>query len=200
MDHSKPELYNSSSYDQLQPAEQVFVDAHISKIQNVKKETVSSAVLLDGKEVMIPYSIDARGKAMLRKPLVQAAILERRRHVSEKLEIRAETVLNEVAAVAFSNVASFINIKQDGGFEFNLSKATMVQLSAIQELICDNGKIKIKMHNKNDAIEKLMKYLQLYAPERVELIGEILTKKININMTIDEAAALYAHSLKNKND
>lgn len=102
-------------------------------------------------------------------------------------EISADRVLREVAFLAFSNMQDYITVKENGDAFIDLSKMSRDQAAALAafevielpsqniieagiELPRECVKVKIKMHDKLGALEKLMKHLGLLK-EKVEIAG-----------------------------
>ncbi|MEN6509301.1 MAG: terminase small subunit [Smithella sp.] len=92
-----------------------------------------------------------------------------------KLEITSETVLHEIAKMAFANMFDYITIQKDGTAYVDLSRITRDQATAIQELSLEEGtegagdgakpikKIKFKLSGKKENLELLGRYLKLFS-------------------------------------
>jgi phage terminase small subunit len=102
--------------------------------------------------------------------------------VSAKLEISADRVLGELAKLAFSNMADYVEVSADGTARVDLSGLTRDQMAAIEQLetreYIENEKfeddaqagrevrkIKFKLSNKREALELLGKHLRLFQEE-----------------------------------
>lgn len=210
MAYDHPDLYpglssvaRASDYAHLRPVEKAFVDAYLSNLQ-MSAKAAGKAI----SDMLGHADVDnsERANAMLQKPHVKRAIAERARQLASKFEVEANSVVKEVAQIAFANMSNYLHITADGDPYIDLSHCTFDQLAAIQEVTVEDytegrgddardvRRIKLKLHPKLEALEKLMKYLQMYAPERIDV--NVRTENVNINMTAQEAAELYAQSLR----
>ena len=114
------------------------------------------------------------GYENLRKPQIADAIQQAMEARAEKLEITADRVLQELARMAFANMADYINVLDDGSAVVDLSELTPAQSAAIQEITSDvyvegRGddaervkKIKFKLHSRCRPLELLGKHLGMF--------------------------------------
>lgn len=209
MAYDHPDLYpglerveRASGYARLKPAEKAFVDAYLANMGTSARsagKAITDVLKLD-------HDNSDRAQQMLSKPHVRSAIHERAKQIAAKFDVDANSVIKEVANIAFANMSNYLHITADGDPYIDLSGCDFNQLAAIQEVTVEDftegrgddardvRRIKIKLHPKLEALEKLMKYLQMYAPERIDV--NVRTENVNINMTAQEAAELYAQSLR----
>ncbi len=95
-------------------------------------------------------------------PAVKEEIARRIDRVLGPLHARAERIINETAALAYSNMLDYIKIEEDGSFRVDLSKVDRIQGSAIQELSYDvEGRPKIKLVDKKASLELLGRFKKL---------------------------------------
>lgn len=210
MAYDHPDLYPdvperisvAPAYPRLKPVEKAFVDAYVSHLGASARSAGKAITEVLGTQV----DNSERANAMLAKPHVKRAINERARQIAAKFNVDGNSVVKEVANIAFANMANYLHITEGDDPYIDLSKCTFDQLAAIQEVTVEDytdgrgddarevKRIKIKLHPKLEALEKLMKYLQLYAPERIDV--NVTSTNVNVNMTPQEAAELYAQSLR----
>lgn len=119
-------------------------------------------------------TIDAAASRFMRRPDVRKRVQALMDARAEKLEISAEKVLQEIAALAFANHADFLTIQDDGSAVIDLTALTRQHLAAIQEITVDEyveGKgeaarnvkrVKLKLHDKGVNLERLGKHLKLF--------------------------------------
>lgn len=130
---------------------------------------------------------------LLRNAMVQKRLAELKEQSIGRVksdtqyEISADRVLREVAFLAFSNMQDYITVKENGDAFIDLSRMSRDQAAALAafevielpsqniieagiELPRECVKVKIKMHDKMGALEKLMKHLGLLK-EKVEIAG-----------------------------
>lgn len=94
-------------------------------------------------------------------------------------------VLDELAAISFSNIDNYIQRQPDGSAYIDINKATPDQMRAVSEIICDTyvkgrGKdarevkrTKLKLHDKPAALDKMAKVLAMYAPQQLQVGGRV---------------------------
>ncbi|MGV8059796.1 MAG: terminase small subunit [Smithellaceae bacterium] len=120
-----------------------------------------------------------------------------------KLEITNETVLQEIAKLAFCNMFDYISINKDGTAVVDFLKLTREQAAAIQELSFEEGmeagvggakpvkKVKFKLSDKKGSLELLGKYLKLFSdttPAISPKVEKILNDVLSETMTAREAS------------
>lgn len=208
-----PALYREPSepiadaYTSLRPAEKAFVDAYLANLgssASAAGQTLWDAVRRGAR----PSDVSARGAAMLQLPRVQAAISERAKALCDKFELDQNRVLKEVANIAFSNMAHYLHLTPDGDPYISLANCTYEQLAAISEVTVEDftegrgddsrnvRRIKLKLHKKLEGLEKVIKLLQMYAPERVEHTHHVAVSEFDATMTPEQLADEWAKRLK----
>jgi phage terminase small subunit len=99
-------------------------------------------------------------------PEVRAEINRRLEARKQRLEINEDAVLHEYARVAFANIGDALVYDDEGCARIELGKLTQDQLAAISAVEIDKkGGIRVRMHDKLDALEKLGKRLRLFGRE-----------------------------------
>lgn len=110
-----------------------------------------------------PMSVCTR---LLENAGISAAIKEKQAEMHQKLDINAERVLQELASVGFANISDYmdwndgsVNLKDSG-------QLTREQTGAVSEVVYhfgeNSGQVKIKMHDKLKALEKLGSHLGMW--------------------------------------
>jgi phage terminase small subunit len=119
-----------------------------------------------------------QGARLLRNAQIKAAVQK----TLNKLEISAETVLAEIAKLAFSNMGDFVQPSPDGSqLVPDFSKLTREQMAAIQEIKVDESaggggdgkreriqRTTFKLADKGLNLERLGRNLKLFT-DRIEL-------------------------------
>lgn len=120
-----------------------------------------------------------------------------------KLDINNDTVLQEIAKMAFGNMLDYIKVQADGTAYVDLSKLTREQAAAIQELSFEElmegcgedarpiKKVKFKLADKKGSLELLGKYLKLFSdttPVMSQGMEALLNGVISGTMPAREAA------------
>lgn len=115
-----------------------------------------------------------RGRTLLAKPWMRDYIEECRALMRERLRVTEDTIIEEIAKLAFANITDFIVIQQDGTAQTDLSGLTREQLAALSEVTIDtymDGKgedarpvksVKFKLAPKLAALELLGKRHKLW--------------------------------------
>src|SRR5690348_8162376 len=99
---------------------------------------------------------------------VKAALDER----SERTRLKADAVIEELRRIAFANIADICVWNHEKVLFRHSQKMTPETLSAVAEVSYDkNGGVRVKLYDKIAGLDKLMKHLGKYAPERHEMSG-----------------------------
>ena len=122
----------------------------------------------------------------LRKPQIQAFIQEKIDSAANKLEITAERVLREYAKIAFASMADFLD---NWGELKPFNELTDEQKASISqsdyEVITGEGfsntKNKIKLHDKQRALEALSKHLGLFERDNAQKQPQFSMGNVIIN-------------------
>lgn len=122
----------------------------------------------------------ATGAENLTKPDIAAAIQAAQEARAERLQIDADTVLQEIAKLAYVNMRDFIRITPNGDAYIDLSDLTRDQAAALAEITVEDfldgrsedarevRRVKIKLADKKGSLELLGKHLGLFT-DRVDL-------------------------------
>lgn len=115
-----------------------------------------------------PKRADAVGFNLLRKTEIQETIQAKRQERSASTGITAERVIQEIARIAFADPRVVMEWGANGITLRNSSSLTDDQAAAVMEVSEtrseSGGSIKVKLHNKVEALEKLAKHVGLYNP------------------------------------
>lgn len=105
---------------------------------------------------------------LLDQPLIQAEINELNEKRSKRLEVSADRVLEELAKIAFVDATTIFDVDEKGNFTFTgkLSDLSPEERACIAEVTqtktVGGGSIKVKLHDKLSALEKIGKHLKLF--------------------------------------
>jgi phage terminase small subunit len=115
-----------------------------------------------------------QGQRLLTNVDIRRAIEEAEAERLERLGVRAERVLEELARLGFSNMLDYLNISRDGEPYVDLSEMTREQAAAVQEVIVEDfldgrgedarevRRVKFKLADKKAPLELLGKHLKLF--------------------------------------
>jgi len=200
-----PEM--KSAYKQLKALERQAVDCMV-ETDSWFEMTALMFPTLD------PKMASKKGMEFIQRPLVQAAIAERTQEDIDRYYVTNKRIVDELSKIAFGSIGNYFRIGDNGEPVIDLSNCTKAEISALSEMTVEDyvegrGKnardvrrIKIKMHDKLASIDKLMKHLQMFAPERFEISGKDgkpIQQVIECKMSDADAAAAYALTLENVN-
>ena len=104
------------------------------------------------------------GRQLITKNNVSAEIAKRREQLQSKLEITQETVLQELAAIAFANGTDFVTVTGAGLLCVKpTNEVAREKLPAIAGIKYNQMGIEIKLHDKVRALELLGKHLGVFS-------------------------------------
>lgn len=127
-----------------------------------------------------PKTANRTGPENLSKPVVRTAVDEAMARRAEETKLSAESVVQELAKLAFSNMLDYVSITSAGEAYVDLAELTRDQAAAIVEVQVDDyldgrgedarevRRVKVKLADKKGALELLGKHLQLFT-ERVDV-------------------------------
>ena len=147
---------------------------------------------------MAGYSNPKQSHNLFTRPIWKEEMERWRRKTQRTHDISHESLMNELAKVAFSNPADYVKFNDDGSFYIDISDANMDELAALGELSTEayesknpdwDGeneeekyvtvkRVKVKPWNKLSALEMLMKHGG-FSKDKVNVAGSIeLTDKL----------------------
>lgn len=135
-----------------------------------------------------PTSAKQVSVEVMSNPSVSRAVAERVADRNERLEMRQDAVVLELARLGFSNMADYIRFDTDGQPVVDLEKCSREQLACIQEITTETRretgedgersadviKVKVKLYDRRQALESLGKHLGLYLTRLADADGRAL--------------------------
>lgn len=130
-----------------------------------------------------PKTANRNGPRLLSNAVVAAAVTEAMAKRAEETKLSADSVVQELARLAFANMLDYIRITQDGDPAVDLSRITRDQAAAILEVQVEDyldgrgedarevRRVKFKLADKKGALELLGKHLQMFT-ERVDVTSK----------------------------
>ena len=117
------------------------------------------------------------GHRMITNDKVQKEIQRLMKRRSKRTEITQDRVLQELAALGFSNIKDYINrdYSTEGSIVFkNIDKISRKKASAIESIKVNakEDRIEFKLHNKPKSIEMIGRHLGMFL-DKVEHSGEL---------------------------
>lgn len=126
---------------------------------------------------------DQTASRLLRNVKISDFIKKLQNKLSEKTEITAEKVIQELAKVGFSNIQDFIN---EGNSIQDISKVDEPKAAAVSaietsESTSKDGTVtvntKFKLYNKVDALEKIGRHLGIFEKDNQQQKSDIVIKQ-----------------------
>lgn len=115
-------------------------------------------------------SLQAAASRLLANPKVRARVDEIIAKAAERAGISAERVLNELARIGFADPRQVMSWDDKGVTMFDSAGISDDAAAAVAEVSSTDKGVRIKLHNKVGALEKLGQHLGLFK-EKVEVTG-----------------------------
>lgn len=210
-----PEEKIVGAYDRLIPGWKMFVDNYLTCYSAPKAYLKTYP---EAGENHTPAGFQVRVHEVFTDPMVQAAIADKMRQMTARVEITQDKITREIALMAFGRMSDFfardaegqIVTDEDGMPTLDFEGLTDEQYASLTELTeerrtegrGDNAvtirTFKTKLGGKLTALDMLAKMQGLYAPIKHEVSGKVehQVTAVTVNMTIEDAAKLYQYALE----
>lgn len=110
------------------------------------------------------------GNRMLRNAKVAEYITERMQDRQKRTEITQDKVLQELAAVAFSNATDYVEVRDNAVIVKDTASLSDTQIKALAGIKESRGGIEVKLNDKLKALELLGRHLGMFK-DKVEVSG-----------------------------
>jgi len=126
---------------------------------------------LDAKNAAIRAGYSKRsamqiGHRTLHNPAVQEALTRRRKRLMQRIEVKPERVITELARIAFANITDVVEFSGNTVVIKSSDELTEDQAAALAEVSEFESEksrnLKVKLHSKLDALDKLARHLGMY--------------------------------------
>ena len=108
---------------------------------------------------------------------VAAYLAQRQQELQQRTEITQDKVVQELAAIAFADIADYVQVKDHGGLPMvEITPRGDIPVSkraAIASIKQGNNGIEVKLHNKLDALDKLGRHLGMFKDRQEEQDGQM---------------------------
>jgi phage terminase small subunit len=108
------------------------------------------------------------GARLARQPAVTQRYQELAGAVAREAEVTAAQVINEIATIAFANMADYVTADGDGVPQLDMAKLTRAQSAAVVEIAPNAHRVRFKLGGKLDALIALGRMLGLFR-EQIEV-------------------------------
>ena len=187
----RPKPKQTSQKDTAAARRARFIEALLSNGENI-----SQAALAAG---FSPKSAASQGSRLLKHVEVQQALNTRRTEVLQKFQLTTERTLQEIARLAYSDPRRLFG--PDGRLkaihELDDDAAATIASIEADEINADGAVIgvtrKIKVWDKNSALDKAMKHLGLYEKDNAQPAAAIADAMTEANRIAKTQAAFDKH-------
>jgi phage terminase small subunit len=133
---------------------------------------------------------------LLGDPLIQEELAKQQAALARRVEITQEMVVEELRRVGFSNIRDYLSFDANGVCLRNSEEIPEDKLAAVAEVsettALNGGSIRLKLHNKLEALNGICRVLGFNAPEKKEHTGPgggpIVTEELS-NLTPEDRQA-----------
>ena len=123
----------------------------------------------------------------LGKPEIQEKLQELMQSRSERTQITADRVLQEVAALAFTNMTDLVSSANANSIKLeNIKDLPANTQAAIKKIKVGQYGLEVELHSKDGALDKLMKHLGLYEKDNEQAKPQIDKVVFNVRKYQDE--------------
>ena len=148
--------HHASREGKLTPKQARFVDEYLVDL-NAK-----AAAGRAGYAVSNPKNADRIGYANLQIPLVQQAIEAKQKRRAGRMEIKADDIAEEFRRIAAARFTDIAEVKDGRVTIRDSSEWTQEQAATVAEVTPTKFGLKVKMHDKIAAADKLARLLGMY--------------------------------------
>jgi len=160
VNHARPTMMPDND---LTPRQRAFVAEYLTDLN------ATQAAIRAGYS---PQTAEQQGARLLKNVKVASAVQAELAKRSERTRLKADAVIEELRWIAFANISDYVAWNHEKVIFLNSQKMAPEALSAVAQVSYDrNGGVQVKLHDKIAALDKLMKHLGKYAPERHEMSG-----------------------------
>lgn len=187
------------AYDLLEPHERQAVDDYVKfavDYQNSRRERIAHAL-----EYPIPTEQVRRSKGVLAKPLARAAVAEKIQALADEQDLSPSRVIAEHAAIAFSNIADYLDVRPFGDFTVKqLDTIPRQALAAVKSMktipSAYGNRTEITLHEKMTSLKVLTELMGLVAPDRPPVLADYSKPPATKEQLRQEPEDAYAQLLE----
>lgn len=163
------EIVPTTAYDLLEPKERECVDEYLTFVLN--EQARRGERIIHALSRPIPSEYVRRSKGILHRPLVRAALAEKIREASAAQDISPDNLIREYNTIATSKMSDFV---ENGGFGDVMVKSFdeigEEKMGAVKSIESKPGRygmqVKVVLHDKLPAMNRMAEFMGLIAPER----------------------------------
>lgn len=143
------------------------------------------------------------------RPSVQALVVKEQERLILKHDVSIDNLVLILRDTAKSNMKDYMRDNGDGTVSFDFTNVTREQWSAIAEITVDEytegrgenqreiKRTRLKLHNKNDSIDKLLRIFGAYVGKEAPVTQDNRTQIVNnVNLNTKDAADAFMQMRK----
>ena len=189
----------STAYDLLELIERQAVDEYVYyaiEQQRNKRERIAHALTAP-----IPSEYVRRSKGILARPIPRAAIAERLQAAASEQDMSPDRVVQEHAAIAFSNIADYLDVRPFGDFTVKsldtIPRAALSAVKSMKTIPSPYGiRTEITLHDKHPSLKVLTELMGLVAPDRPPALADYSKPPTQIARGSDVPETAYIEYLE----
>lgn len=128
-------------------------------------------------------SPETLGRRLVRKGTIRAAIDAR----LDEVALTSDEILSRLSDIATGSLEQFIEVRDDGGYQLNLTKAKRKRrLHCLKKIKQGQFGVELVMHDPLNALDKLGKYRRLWSDGAESEIGQKTEEELNRALNDDD--------------
>lgn len=163
------------AYDLLEQYERQAVDEYVNFAideQNRLRQRIAHALAAP-----IPSEYVRRSKGVLARPIARAAVAEKLQAAADDQDLSPTRVVKEHAAIAFSNIADYLDVRPFGDFTVksldSIPRAALAAVKSMKTIPSPYGiRTEITLHDKHPSLKALGELMGLVAPDRPPALAD----------------------------
>lgn len=183
----------SNAFDLLSTDDQAVVNNYVQFVEHDQRRKGERLALALARPV--PHEMVKRSRGALIKPLVRAAIAERLQGLANIQDISPSRVIAEHAALAFSNMADYVQTVFGGEIVIDISECTREQMAAVKSIETldtpAGRKTKITLYDKQPSLNALQAVMDMPLISDIKASGNVARIAAG-----DDAGKAYADLLE----
>ena len=162
----------------LTPKQQRFVDEYLIDLNATQAATRAG---------YSPRTANEQAARLLVNVSIQEAIQKARKAQEKRTQISADKILEEYAKIAFSNIQDFAEFNDGTVRLISSEEIDREKLAAIESVSETKDGVRLKLHSKLSALDKLAQHLGIDKPNSIADDSEADSNIIEaLNATVDE--------------
>lgn len=189
----------TKAYDLLEEQERQVVDDYVAFVredQRARNERIALAL-----QYPIHHEHVRRSRGLLSRPIVRIAVAEKIQAAADEEDLNPARVIREHAAIAFSNMADYIQEQHFGDFTVKspgtIPRDKMAAVKSLKTVPTMSGmRTEISLHDKVVSLKILAELMGLVAPDKPPVLEDYAKPKSIEDKSKEAPEKLYAELLE----